>query len=380
MYIFELLDSYEHSNFVYMVLVFVLSFISLFVLVRGLVLKIKHTTKKDIHDKIISFKYFSARLFERDKMKIILNYETPVAMRAFNDSYFCDDDLYYIATDSKSREIQLKAIDYIHDINVLEDLKKMIKDDEIRKVINKNILMEKSKLRIEYIREGLMNVRDNDSDEKLKAIALNNLNCTVRTQSISKISNDAVLFEIVNKSKFTDARTAAVNRISDVKLLKQIVYGYYDDSIRAIAVSKLPAECQCLYEGIAYSDKSDVCRSIAVSKLNSDFLLGHIAINDKNIKLALQAVNRIKRKKVLAIVALKTSHKIIRIAAAQAITDDEEYKHIKEYCSDILNLYGSDLCKIIGHDFEYEFSLTDDSPAQFTKRHCTRCDLVESLI
>lgn len=379
MYIFELLDSYEHSNFVYMILVFVLSFISLYVLVRGLVLKIKHTTKKDIHDKIISFKYFSAKLFERDKMKIIINYETPVAMRAFNDSYFCDDDLYYIAINSKSKDIRIKAIDYIHDINLLEDLKKEITNYEIRKRINKNILMEKTRLRSKHIREGLLTVRDNNSDEKLKDIALNNVHRTVRNEAISRISSDAVLFEILNKSRFSDTKAAAVNRISGVNCLKQIIYGYYEDSIRAIAVRRLPADCQSDYEKIAYSDKSETCRSIAVSKLNSDFLLGHIAINDKNIKLALLAVNRIRRKKVLAIVALKTKHRIVRIAASESITDDEEYKYLKEYCVDILNIYGSDLCKIIGHDFEYELSLTADSPAQFTKRHCTRCNL-ESLI
>ncbi len=162
---------------------------------------------------------------------------------------------------------------------------------------------------------------DKITDEKLLTkLAIQSTDAGVRKAAAGKLSDQALLSRIAREDKDSGVRLAAVNLLNNPKILATLALEDNDPNLRIFAAEKVSD--QALLTKLAMQSTDAGVRKAAAGKLSDQALLSKIAREDKDSGVRLAAVQLLNNPKLLAALALGDNDAGIRKCAAEKIDDE----------------------------------------------------------
>jgi len=175
---------------------------------------------------------------------------------------------------------------------------------------------------------------------RLGRIARTDMDYRVREAAVKKVTDQAVLAEIVRAgaryspdSKFRGVRLAAVKKLTDQAVLAEVAKTDGGSDVRFAAVEGLTD--RPVLEEIARTDEDYRVSSAAARKLTDAAVLAEIARTGKNSTLRLALVKQLTDHAALAEIARTDEDYRVRKAAAEKLTDQDVLAEIARNDADL---------------------------------------------
>lgn len=148
----------------------------------------------------------------------------------------------------------------------------------------------------------------------------------VRLTAVKKLEDATVLVEIARTDESKYIRREALSKIADQALLAEIAKIDKDDDVQQAAIEKI--DNQDLLAEIAGAECAFYARRLALKKLTDQPALKRIAETDRDRFVRLNAVSQITDQKTLADIARNDPESMVRERAAEKLTDQQSLQNI----------------------------------------------------
>lgn len=246
-----------------------------------------------------------------------------------------------IAKYAKNIDIRMIATKRLSDQNTLIEIAKNSKEDNIRKVAlqkitDQNVMANIAKNDKSYSIRKLVyqNSEFKETQKALADIAKNDPKRDVRLSALGKISDQDVLFEIANEVISSDWSLDAIEKLTDQNKLAYFATNeryQYIIKVREKSISRLTD--QKVLQEIVMSDKDKSIKRYAFNNLTDQGILSELAKMDKGI-FEKSDIIKIKEPDILYDIVLYGKNLDIRQGALQAIHDNKLLYSIAKNCND----------------------------------------------
>ena len=149
-----------------------------------------------------------------------------------------------------------------------------------------------AKVAREAVSEG---VRDAAKKRVVEPVLIESIGAWIDSALTAKVTDQALLAQIVKGAKDADVRTTAIGLLNDQEFLARLATSSAgsDDEIRAAAVARL--NDQVLLGKLAIEDKNHAVRTAAIEKLEDQDLLAKIAVEEPDEDIREAAARRVEK-------------------------------------------------------------------------------------
>lgn len=220
-----------------------------------------------------------------------------------------------IAKNDKQSDVRMTAIKRITDQKIIIDIARNDNNFYVRNfalgcIFDTTLLPEIAKSAIEEV---------TDQYDLIRIAEHPNWNVYSRIAAINKITDDKVLAEIAKEADNNKVRKSAINKISDQLILKELANYDKNSYIREESV-KMITDQNILIELIKDAEFTNT-KETALSKIEDHNVLVDIAKNYKDIQIRRAAIWKITDQNVLISLAKNDTNNYIRRTAVKKISD-----------------------------------------------------------
>ncbi len=264
--------------------------------------------------------------FTQEELKTIVLGDFPEIIQI--EAFLGINDLSFLSNIVLQSNIPLNirkaAISSIDDYSLLYNLFLKLNEDSLKieclaHITRDDLLVQilKTTTQPRFIIPILKNLHE---EKTLQYYATTHPDAQVRKTATQKLTDDALLFSILENEKDSQVKIEAVRRIRDTQKLLSFLKNEKNPALRAVILERIPFQ-ESILKKYALEDPSPQVRYSALSRVNDQETLKQGVLTDPVLENQLVALHKITQEPILKDIYLSSRNWLIRKKSVEKIHD-----------------------------------------------------------